>query len=155
MKNLFKMLLVCAVMFISGCSKDDSVSSDNSNGVTPQVTIFSKSGLLDSIYCTDVYSYKINNLASFNVDSSKKYIINFRISTNATNSVFSVAKNVYGINTDTTLYYKNFQNTNRYVSDTVKPNFDIGISEMKYVIAVNALYKYISIRDLKIIKVYQ
>lgn len=154
MKKLFKMLLVCSVMFVFGCSKEDSVSSNNSTGVTPQVTVFSKSGLLDSIYCVDVYSYKINNLASFNIDSSKKYVVNFRISTNATNSAFAIAKNIYGIDTDTTLYYKNFQNTSRYISDTVKPNFNIGISDMKYVIGVNALYKYISIRDLNIIKLY-
>lgn len=154
MKKLIKMLLVFAVMFVFGCSKDNSVSSDNSSGVTPQVTVFSKSGLLDSIYCTDVYSYRIDNLASFNVDSSKKYVINFRISTNSTNSIFAIAKNINGIDTDTTLYSRNFQNTNSYRNDTVKPNFNIGISDMKYVIAVNALYKYISIRDLKIIKVY-
>jgi hypothetical protein len=155
MKKLFKMLLVFAVLFITGCSNDDSVSSNDPTGYAPQVTIFSKSGLLDSIYCVDVYSYKIDNLASFKIDSAKKYVLNYKVNTNATSSQFFIAKNIYGSNTDTALYRRYFQSSNQTVNDTVRPNFNMSTNVMKYIIAVNALYTYISIRDLKIIMLYQ
>ncbi|MBI5404527.1 MAG: hypothetical protein HY959_14150 [Ignavibacteriae bacterium] len=153
MKKLFVILLLLTVFFISGCSKDDSVSNNILPGVTPQVTLFSKSGLLDSIYCSGVNSYKIDNLASFKIDTSKKYVINYKVDTDA-NALFAIAKNIYGVSFDTVLYWRDFHGASYIVNDTVKPLIYMNSNMLKYIIAVNVLYKYISIRDLKVIMLY-
>jgi hypothetical protein len=144
MKTLIGLILV--LILISGCSKDNPVSSSSS----PGTLIYSHDGIVDSaVTFSEPYNFHNGVLTGFNTDSNAVYTYSFKYKCTETDT--SATLQIWNRKVGY-VYLKGFPPTNGYVDIAEESVSNTTFQDLFYVIGVQKPNSKLVIKDLYIYK---